>query len=191
VADLRKSLNDLPETLAETYQRMMARISKSPKDHIKWARQILEWLIFARRPLTLAEVASLTMIDVDGNKPYDPDKRLRVEEEVLSICAGFITLRFNADYNSSRLYSWQFSMDYELPDYKKSMYHVVLAHLSVKEFLTSKSVRDPAFMINPELSQVLIACSCIAIVQKRWEGLYNYARCHELVARLLVPVMNS
>jgi ankyrin repeat protein len=171
---LNDALKSLPKTLAETYQRMIDRINEAPPGQRKWARQILEWLIFARRPLTLSEVASLTMIDADSDKPYSPDNKLLVEEDVLSICAGFITLRLNADHKRKR--GMRRIGRLRIPDSQRATYHVVLAHLSVKEFLTSQDVRDATFRINPELSQVSIARSCIVIIQNGSKGLCNYAK---------------
>jgi len=53
-------LEELPETLDETYERILRGINKANRDH---ARRLLQFLTVAVRPLRVAELAEVLAVD--------------------------------------------------------------------------------------------------------------------------------
>ena len=59
---VRRTLNELPETLDETYERVLKEIKKPNRDH---AYRILQCLVVAVRPFRVEELAEVVAIDFD------------------------------------------------------------------------------------------------------------------------------
>ena len=113
---VRQLVNELPDTLDETYERVLKEIPKTNRGHV---RRLLQCLAVAMRPLRVQELAQVltlgfhaiqgefSMVDADS-RPEDQ------EQEILSACPSLITIVGN---NRSRV--------------------VQFSHFSVKEFLMS------------------------------------------------------
>ena len=88
--DLDKQLNALPKGLEDAYERILLRSDRP--DELK---TLLQWLAFATRALTLAELADTIAVDftpVDSDVPvYDPDLRYMDARHVLTVCYGFVS----------------------------------------------------------------------------------------------------
>src|SRR6266404_762906 len=113
---VRRTLNELPETLDETYERVMMEIKRTNQAH---AYRMLQCLTVAARPLSVAELAELLAFDFDrakgGIPKFNSDWRWGDHEEaVLSTCSSLITV---------------------VPDDESPV--VQFSHFSVKEFLMS------------------------------------------------------
>ena len=146
--NLRQYLNELPETLDETYDRILKGINKSQKDN---AHRLLQCLTVAVRPLLVEELAELLAFDFhasnSGGVPtFKEDWRWDDEEEaVLSTCSSLITIIPRDD---SRV--------------------VQFSHFSVKEYLTSlRLARSPhgevsRFRIDLEPAHTIMAQACLA-----------------------------
>ena len=106
---------ELPESLDETYERILKEIKKTNRAH---ARRVLECLAVAIRPLRVAELAEVLAVDFDdaeGMPNLNPDWRWEDQEQALLIaCSSLIAIVKDGD---SRV--------------------VQFAHFSVKEYLTS------------------------------------------------------
>ena len=115
--NLRQYLNELPETLDETYERILKGINKAQKEN---THRLLQCLTVAVRPLLVEELAESLAFDfqassVGGIPTLKEDWRLDDEEEaVLSTCSSLIAI---------------------IPRGKSRV--VQFSHFSVKEFLTS------------------------------------------------------
>ena len=146
--NLRQYLNDLPETLDETYDRILKGINKSQKDN---AHRLLQCLTVAVRPLLVEELAELLAFDfqasTEGGLPtLKEDWRWDDEEEaVLSTCSSLITIILRDD---SRV--------------------VQFSHFSVKEYLTSPRLAQSPhgdvsrFRIDLEPAHTIMARACLA-----------------------------
>ena len=145
--NLRQYLNELPETLDETYERILKGINKAQKDN---AHRLLQCLTVAVRPLLVEELAELLAFDFTASSRGIPtlkeDWRWDDEEEaVLSTCSSLITI---IPRDGSRV--------------------VQFSHFSVKEFLTSpRLARSPhgelsRFRIDLEPAHILMAQACLA-----------------------------
>ena len=115
--NLRRFLNELPETLDETYEWILRRINKAQKDD---AHRLLQCLAVAVRPFRVEELAELLAFDYQasgsGGIPTLKEHWRWDDEEaaVLPKCSSLITIVPSGD---SRV--------------------VQFSHFSVKEYLTS------------------------------------------------------
>jgi ankyrin repeat protein len=127
LATLRRSLASLPQTLDQTYDRILTAIRE--EDRV-YAIRILQWLTFSERPLTIEEVAEVAAIDVEGEPIFDRDQVLIDPLEALDICSSLITVTGSAEK-------------------KKDNYGrrgdpriLSLAHYSVQEYLVSDRIKQ-------------------------------------------------
>ena len=146
--NLRQYLNELPETLDETYERILKGINKAQRDN---AHRLLQCLTVAVRPLRVEELAELLAFDFqasnEGGIPtLKEDWRWDDQEAaILSTCSSLITI-IPRDY--SRV--------------------VQFSHFSVKEYLTSSRLaRSPhgevsRFRIDLEPAHTIMAQACLA-----------------------------
>jgi hypothetical protein len=61
-ASVRRTLGELPESLDETYERILQGIKKPNRDH---ARRRFKCLVVAVRPLPIEELAEVLTVDFD------------------------------------------------------------------------------------------------------------------------------
>ena len=97
--NLRQYLDELPETLDETYDRILKGINKSQTEN---AHRLLQCLTVAVRPLLVEELAELLAFDFQSSSGGIPtlkeDWRWDDEEEaVLSTCSSLIAVVRNGD----------------------------------------------------------------------------------------------
>jgi hypothetical protein len=59
---VRRTLDELPESLDETYERLLKEIKKPNRDH---AHRLLQCLVAAIRPLRVEELAEVLAVDFD------------------------------------------------------------------------------------------------------------------------------
>ena len=144
---VQRTLDELPESLDETYERMLKEIKRPNRDH---ARRLLRCLVVAVRPLRideLAEVLAVDFDDEDGVPKLNPDWRWKDEEQaVLSLCSSLISI-----VNIEELRFVQFS------------------HFSVKEFLTlprlATSSRDVSwYHVSLEAAHMVLAQACLGVL---------------------------
>jgi ankyrin repeat protein len=117
-SDIKRVLAGLPTTLDETYERLLAEMSKHDAEK---GLSILGWMAFANRPLTLQEVAETAVIR-PGNGPVDPDDRLFDASEVLRICRSLISVSSQNGY----MLGDQYVRDI-----------MIFSHYSIQEYLLS------------------------------------------------------
>jgi ankyrin repeat protein len=146
--NLRQYLNELPETLDETYERILKGINKAQKNN---AHRLLQCLTVAVRPLHVEELAELLAFDfaapTSGGIPtLKEDWRWDDQEEaVLSTCSSLITI---------------------IPRGRSRV--VQFSHFSVKEFLTSSRLARSThgdisqFHIDLEPAHTIMAQACLA-----------------------------
>jgi hypothetical protein len=111
---LRGVLMELPETLDETYERILQQIPKPNRVH---SHRLLQCLTVALRPLCVEELAEILAIDFSTRGIPRVDEKLRWEDQeqaILSSCPSLISI---IEYRGSRL--------------------VQFSHFSAKEFLSS------------------------------------------------------
>lgn len=148
VSAIKKSLDQLPHTLDETYDRILKAID--PADAVE-AYHILRWLAFAERPLTLEEVAEAAVTKGDGD-PIDTEDRLFDPYDVTRICKSLVSITKDTVLICDRWTSGNF---------------VRFAHFSVKEYLLSFRVSEgkaKAFHLDTQSSHQQIGLSCLSVL---------------------------
>ncbi|KAH9073531.1 ankyrin repeat-containing domain protein [Lactarius deliciosus] len=145
---VRQTLAELPESLDETYERIVMDIKKTNSAH---AYRMLQCLAVAIRPLSVAELAELLAFDFNATKggipELNPNWRWEDHEQaVLSTCSSLITIVLDDDSPV-----------------------VQFSHFSVKEFLMSDRLSTPTkdlsrFHIVPEDANTLIARACLGVL---------------------------
>jgi hypothetical protein len=143
--DLHRILKELPQSLDETYQRILKEINNAyPKE----AHRLLQCLVVAHRPLRVEELADVLALDVDagGIPTFNANWRWEDHEAaVLSTCSSLVSV---VDHDGSRV--------------------VQFCHFSVKEFLMSdrlSSTEDISqFHIAHEPSHVILAQACLGVL---------------------------
>ena len=142
-------LKQLPETLDETYERILRDINKANWDH---AHRLLQCLTVAVRPLRVAELAEVLAVDfggtsLGGTAKLNTDWRWEDQQEaVLSTCSSLISV---VDEEGSQI--------------------VQFSHFSVKEFLTSSRLAGSnadvlRFHILPEPAHTILAKACLVVL---------------------------
>jgi ankyrin repeat protein len=147
-SSLRRTLAELPESLDETYERIVMDIKKGNRAD---AFRMLQCLTVAIRPLTVAELADILAFDFDAAKGGIPklnaDWRWEDHEQaVLSTCSSLITIVGSGDSGV-----------------------VQFSHFSVKEFLLSErmttSVKDISrYHISLDDSHTVITRACLGVL---------------------------
>lgn len=148
--DLQNALSDLPDGLDGTYSRILARVDARNQEK---AIAMLQLLVWAKRELTLDELVDALAIRRDGERlHYDPANKMPVPNEIVKILPGLIIL--------DAVKRWSYGPVRIL---------VRLAHLSVKEYLTSDSVLEK---FKPSLvrlnAHIAIVDMCFACFYSRY-----------------------
>jgi ankyrin repeat protein len=135
---LRRQLNELPQSLDETYERVLKEIESTNQG--RYAHRLLQCLSVAMQPLRVMDLAEVLAFDLDASEEEPPrfyrDWRWEDQEQaVLSACSSLISIVYDNDNSNNNSRVIQFS------------------HFSVKEYLTSKRLS----MTNGDVSQYHIA----------------------------------
>ena len=153
---VRRTLDELPESLDETYERVLREIKRPNRDH---ARRLLQCLVVAIRPLEveeLAEVLAVDFGDTEGIAKLKPDWRWEDEEQaLLTSCSSLIT---TVETVYSRV--------------------VQFSHFSVKEFLTSNRLATSSgdvsrYHIDLEPAHTILAQACMGVLLQPRDGVEN------------------
>ena len=146
-SSVRRFLEELPESLDETYERVLREIKKPNQDH---ARRLLQCLVVAIRPLRVEELAEVLAIDFDSADEIpklNPSWRWEDQERALfTSCSSLIAIVETSD---SRV--------------------VQFSHFSVKEYLTSArlafSRQDVSrYHVALKPAHAILAQACVSVL---------------------------
>ena len=140
---LQEALSDLPETLDQTYARMIKIL---PKEHMESAIRILQFLTYSQRPLRLEEAVDIIAVEVGGAGDYgfNPDDRMPKPQEITRYCSSLVVC-------VSRKYL-----------FNKVVKELQLAHFSVKDYLTSNRLEgDMAIHFDERKARGSMAEICL------------------------------
>jgi ankyrin repeat protein len=146
---VRRILDELPETLDETYERVLRDIKKVNREH---AIRLLHCLTVALRPLRVDELAEVLAVDFDaaqreGIPKLNPNWRWTDQHHaVLSTCSSLIAI---VDDGDSQV--------------------VQFSHFSVKEYLTSDRLANAngdvsRYHILPSSAHTILAQACLGVL---------------------------
>jgi len=139
--ELRETLRSLPTTLGETYERILDRI---PKRHCKYVIQVLQWLAFSARPLTLRELAAALEVDIRDGSTVNDEGQVPDPRAVLKMCSSLVTITPGS--------------------FDQDDAQVQLSHLSVQDYLTSEQIQTgkvQRFSFNAKSAHTLISLTCL------------------------------
>jgi ankyrin repeat protein len=144
--DIRSSLDSMPKTLDETYERALLAINGETR---QYAQRLFQCLSVSIRPLRVEELADILAVRFDaGALPkFNPNWRLgNAEEAVLSVCSNLISV---VDVDGSQV--------------------VQFSHFSVKEFLTSDRLATAmgdlsGYHIIPHSAHTILAQASLSVL---------------------------
>ena len=160
--NVRRTLRELPESLDETYERILKEIKKPNRS---LAQRVLQCLVVAVRPLRVAELAEVFAVDFDnaeGVPRLNADWRWEDQEQALLIaCSSLISIVKPIDDDSV----------VESGDSRV----VQFSHFSVKEFLTSSRLSTAsgevsAYRIDLKHAHTILAQACLGTLLQRHDG---------------------
>ena len=162
-SSVRRTLEELPESLDETYERILRGIKKPNQGH---AHRLLQCLVAAARPLRVRELAEVLAVDFDteGIPKLNPDWRWQDQEEaVISACSSLVMIVNSKDPRNRPARIVQFS------------------HFSVKEFLTANRLAEPTrdvsyYHIRLEAAHTILAQACLGVLLRLDDSLDNDSR---------------
>ena len=139
-------LEELPESLDGTYERILREIIKPNRGH---AHRLMQCLVAAVRPLQVKELAEVLAFDfnVEGIPKLNLGWRWEDHEEaVMSACSSLVMI---VKVGDSRV--------------------VQFSHFSVKEFLTANRLADPIrdvsqYHIRLEAAHTILAQACLGVL---------------------------
>jgi hypothetical protein len=145
-SSVQRILEELPESLDETYERILKEIRKPNQGH---AHRLLQCLVAAVRPLEVKELAEVLAFDfkAEGIPKLNPGWRWEDQEEaVMSACSSLVMIVKDGD---SRV--------------------VQFSHFSVKEFLTADRLAEPIrdvsrYHIQPEAAHTILVRACLGVL---------------------------
>ena len=144
-SSVRHILEELPESLDDTYERILREIRKPNQGH---AHRLLQCLVAAVRPLRVKELAEILAVDFAEEIP-----KLKLgwrwedkEEAVMSACSSLVMIVKDGD---SRV--------------------VQFSHFSVKEFLTANRLAEPIrdvtrYHIRLGAAHTILAEACLGVL---------------------------
>jgi hypothetical protein len=143
---VRRILEELPDSLDETYERILKEIGKPNQGY---AHRLLQCLVVAVRPLRVKELAEVLAFDFNtgGMPTLNPGWRWEDQEEaVMSACSSLVTI---VKDGASRI--------------------VQFSHFSVKEFLTADRLVEPmrdvsCYHIRLEAAHTILAQACLGVL---------------------------
>ena len=145
-SSIRHILEELPESLDGTYERILREIRKPNQGH---AHRLLQCLVAAVRPLRVKELAEVLAFDfnAEGIPKLNLGWRWEDKEEaVMSACSSLVMIVKDGD---SRV--------------------VQFSHFSVKEFLTANRLAEPIrdvtrYHIRLEAAHTILAEACLGVL---------------------------
>ena len=145
-SSVRHILEELPESLDDTYERILREIRKPNQVH---AHRLLQCLVAAVRPLRVKELAEVLAFDfsAEGFPKLNLGWRWEDKEEaVMSACSSLVMIVHDED---SRV--------------------VQFSHFSVKEFLTANRLMEPIrdvsrYHIRLEAAHTILAQACLGVL---------------------------
>jgi hypothetical protein len=151
-SSVRRILDEFPESLDETYERILRSIKKPNQRH---AHRLLQCLVAAARPLGILELAEVLAFDFDtvdaeGIPEPKPDWSMSwedQEEAIMSACANLVIV---------------------VKD-RHNRWIVQFSHFSVKEFLTANRLAEPIrdvsrYHIRLDAAHTILVRACLAVL---------------------------
>ena len=141
---IRRALDELPETLDETYERTLLDIDD---ENWEYAHRLFQCIVVARRPLLVEELAGFLTFKYEEGGSLEFEGNWRPEnprDMVLFTCSSLVTI-VNVDGSPV----------------------IQFSHFSVKEYLTSNRIakgRVSRYYIPLESAHLFVTQACLAVI---------------------------
>jgi ankyrin repeat protein len=143
---IRRALNELPDTLDDTYDRALEEIGKQ---NWEYAHRLFQCVAAASRPLRVEELAEFLAFDFDAESTPTFREDWREEEPahaVLSTCSSLLAI---VEVDGSPV--------------------IQFSHFSVKEYLTSKRLAEAKdtisrFHVSMTAAHTIVAQACLGVL---------------------------
>lgn len=163
---LLETLKSLPKTLDGTYLRILQNIPEESQGH---ARRALWWLVEARRPLTVEEVAEAAVLDPSIEIPFDPEERFfDPHDDIIEILGSLVSIvRVGIETEPSTPVSVG---GITVSTITSRSDQLRLSHFSVKEYLISDRISQAAdlavrgFYASQQLADRFILKGCLEYI---------------------------
>jgi hypothetical protein len=154
---LCSTLDNLPDTLDETYARILESI---PQNNKQDATTILRLLTWSERPLRLEEVVDAIAVQPDARPSFDPKNRMPEPRDILRICSSLVMLVQRPLVGHVDGLT---DVDGDENGGERIVKELRLAHFSVKEYLISGRIA-PSFSssLADRTARASIATLCLA-----------------------------
>jgi hypothetical protein len=134
-------------SLDQAYGEAIDRIEGQLVGDTLLAKQALSWITYAQRPLSVEELCHALAIGV-GDKQLDPDAVCDIED-VLSVCAGLVTVNDESDavrlvHYTTQDYLERVRLEW-LPTAQSHIATACITCLSMDAFLSGPCDSDNAF----------------------------------------------
>jgi ankyrin repeat protein len=130
-------LDSLPQSLYETYDRMLSNIDSTCAEY---ARRVLTLLCCAKRPLTVPELIDGVAVELGDVLKFNSKRRLQNVDAIHEVCPGFIEIDMQLESDQAT---------------------VRIAHFSVQEYLESPQRSGKAFSVRGLEAHAEIASICL------------------------------
>ncbi|KAK8085478.1 NACHT domain protein [Apiospora hydei] len=156
--DIRRALENLPETLAELFERVLRRIKA--QHHGPAAQKVFPWIVGAKRLLSIAELREAVAVEI-GQEYTDTSRFYNDMEHVASWCESLVEVNLEDDliqFAHSAVRSFllgeptdpglkDFHLDLEASDHLLG--ETCVAYLNFNDFKTSLAIRPKPLLIDP------------------------------------------
>ena len=132
---VQAALDVVPTTLEQTYCNNLLRIAKEDR---QLAKEAFLWLAFSIRPLKFTELCEAAIAN-ERNSSINEDARILRPNDLLQMCSSLV-------------------------DYNPKGENIVLAHSSVREYLTSQQIRQSEaceFFIDAATAHTILTRKCV------------------------------
>ena len=165
-------LEELPESLDETYERILKEIKRANSGH---AQRVLQCLVVATRPLHVAELAEVLAVDFDdggGIPKLNSNWRFEDQEQALLMTCSSLIVIVEAGHSDSEAETDDGDSHIEAGGSRI----VQFSHFSVKEFLTSSRLADATsrgvsnYYIDLETAHSTLGQACLGVLLQVQDG---------------------
>ena len=132
---IENALTRVPDTMDDTYERILTMINAKPRPQRDLARKVLIWTAYSRKPLPIHDLAYAISIEMDLKSLEDLNGSIPTEATILNACANLISVD-ESDNRCARF-----------------------VHFSVQEFLTGH--RSTTLNMGCEVGHRVIAQACM------------------------------
>jgi hypothetical protein len=148
--EVKERLESLPKgsgAYSNAYQGIMKRVEHQGPKAVKFAKSVLSWVAFAKRPLIITELQHALAVELGSrefNKEYLPSI-----QDLISVCAGLVMI--DEKNGTIRLFHYTAQQYFDqtqnlwFPDVENDIAKVCITYLSFDIFETGSSSTDAAF----------------------------------------------